>query len=222
MTKASFTRDEVILALDVLYFSGEEHLTAKKPPMQELSELLRRLPIHQFDADDTSFRNASGIARQIMLFNQGKQTGTKSTDVGNHFFEIDAEFEDHREDLHSIATAIRRNEKFYKRSEFGNSAEVQGFPEGALLGHLHRVVERRDSAKLTPEKRCEICQIDTTEIYPGCHSLMAMHLTVPITALDGKKRYSASEFITVCPNCHAALHQRRPWLAKENCGELLR
>lgn len=91
-----------------------------------------------------------------------------------------------------------------------------------MLGHLHRIIETRDSAVLTPEKRCDICQIDTTDIYPGCPNLMRMHLTVSVTELDAARRYRAADFIAVCPNCHAALHQRRPWLTKERCGELLR
>ena len=124
-------------------------------------------------------------------------------------------------ELHSIAMAIRRNERFFEISGFGDDAEAPDFPESALLGHLHRIVETRDSTKLVPGKRCEICQIDTSDIYPGCSNLMNMHLAVPITELDGNRRYRAEEFITVCPNCHAALHRRRPWLTKENCGELL-
>ena len=43
MANASFTRDEVILALDVLYFSGEAHPTAQTAVIQELSALLNEL-----------------------------------------------------------------------------------------------------------------------------------------------------------------------------------
>ena len=222
MANASFTRDEVILALDVLYFSGEAHPTAQTEVMQDLSALLNRLPIHHIDNRDERFRNPTGVARQIMLFRGSKRSGKRDPNVGNRFFEIDSEFEDHREDIHSIAEAIRLNEKFYDTSGFGSDSESPDFPEGSLLGHLHCVVETRDSAKLTPEKHCEVCQIETDDIYPSCPSLMQLHLTVPITAMNGKKRYGAVDYITVCPNCHAALHRRRPWLTKENCGELLR
>ena len=222
MSNASFTRDEVILALDVLYFSGEPHLNAQAEVMQDLSALLNRLPIHTMDGRDEKFRNPTGVARQILHFRGSARMGKRDPHVGGCFYKIDAEFKDRRDELHRIATAIRRNERFYEDTGFGSATEALGFPEGALLGHLHRVVETRDSAKLAPERRCEICQIDTAEIYPSCPSLMQLHLTAPITTLDGGKRYGVADFITVCPNCHAALHRRRPWITKDNCGELLR
>lgn len=222
MANASFTRDEVILALDVLYFSEARHPTAQLEVMQELSALLNRLPIHAMESRDERFRNPTGVARQINLFRASKKTGKRHPNVGVQFYEIDAEFDGRRKELHSIAAAIRRNERLYETAGFGNVAEAPEFPEGSLLGHLHRLIETRDSAALTPGKRCDICQIDTTDIYPGCPSLMRMHLTVPVTELDGAKRYRTAEFVTVCPNCHAALHRRRPWLTKEACGELLR
>ena len=221
MANASFTRDEVILALDVLYFSGEAHPTAQTAVVQELSALLNRLPIYALENRNDKFRNLTGVARQILLFRASKKLGKRDPNVGARFYEIDSKFEDCRGELHSIAMAIRRNERFFEISGFGDDAEAPDFPEGALLGHLHRIVETRDSTKLVPGKRCEICQIDTSDIYPGCSNLMNMHLAVPITELDGNRRYRAEEFITVCPNCHAALHRRRPWLTKENCGELL-
>lgn len=220
MANANFTRDEVILALDVLYFSGQTNLSGKSASIMELSSLLRDLPIYPTDNRPESFRNPVGISDQINRFRNIEKWG-KRFHVGEIFTIVDHEFADKRNELHQIAQAIRRNVPYFD-SPFGDQTETEEFPEGALLGHLHRKVEIRDSAKLVPGKRCEICQIDTADIYPGCGNLMRMHLTVPITALDGKKRYGASDFITVCPNCHAALHRRRPWLTKENCGDLLR
>lgn len=221
MANASFTRDEIILALDALYFSGERHLNAQTDAMQDLSALLNRLPIHSLLNRDEHFRNPTGVTHQVIAFQASKKLGKCDPHVGKLFYEIDAEFEDRRCDLHSIALAIRRNEWLYENVRFGSAVEATGFPEGALLGHLHRIIEARDGAKFIMGGRCEICQIDTAEIYPGCSNLMSAHLTVPVTELDGEKRYGANEFITVCPNCHAALHRRRPWLTKENCGALL-
>lgn len=222
MANASFTRDEVILALDVLYFSSDSRLTEQSDELQELSALLNRLPIYSAEDKKGVFRPSKGVFNQIASFRRSKNSGKRDPNVGTRFYEVDAEFDERKYEIHSIAAAIRRNESCFGAIGFGNDAEATGFPEGALLGHLHRVVERRDSVKIPKALRCDICQIETTDIYPGCPNLMAMHLTVPITALDGRKRYGISDFITVCPNCHAALHRRRPWLTKENCGDLLR
>ena len=46
MASASFTRDEVILALDVFYSSPKGRVTADSDEIKELSLLLNRLPIH--------------------------------------------------------------------------------------------------------------------------------------------------------------------------------
>lgn len=219
MPGPGFSRDEVILALDVLYSSGEKVADEKSAAMQELSALLNKLPIHAVSKRHARFRNPKGVARQINCFRVSAKKGTRSTDVGANFFDIAEEFRDNREELHRIATAIRRNADAFDELLFGDPKEGAGFPEGALLGHLHCLLEARDSANLPMEERCAICGIQTTDIYPDCPNLMALHLTAPITALDAKKRYEAKEFITVCPNCHAALHRRRPWLTKEHCNE---
>ena len=217
MANASFTRDEVILALDVLYGNGGIAPQAESPEILRLSELLHQLPIHPVSTRKKDFRTPTGVQAQINRYQH-----RYANMVGNMFYEVDAEFENRHEELHAIAEAIQRNVSAFEETIFGDPLEGDSFPEGMLLGHLHRVVEKRDSAKQTPKKCCDICQIDTADIYPGCPSLMEMHLTIPITELDGKRRYKESDFITVCPNCHAALHRRRPWLTKENCGELLR
>ena len=67
MANASFTRDEVILALDVFYSSEKDTGYIGPDKMQELSLLLRRLPIHSIQDDDLSFRSASGIRGQLHL-----------------------------------------------------------------------------------------------------------------------------------------------------------
>lgn len=217
MANASFTRDEVILALDVLYSNGGIAPQPESCEIWQLSELLHRLPIHPVATRKKDFRTPTGVQAQISRYQH-----RYANMVGAMFYKVDDEFESRHDELHEIAEAIRRNVAAFESTLFGDPLEDNGFPEGILLGHLHRIIETRDSAVLTPEKRCDICQIDTTDIYPGCPNLMRMHLTVPVTELDAARRYRAADFIAVCPNCHAALHQRRPWLTKERCGELLR
>ena len=217
MANANFTRDEVILALDVLHSNGGIAPEPESAEIQQLSRLLHRLPIHPVATRKKDFRTPTGVQAQISRYQHRYENM-----VGVMFYKIDSEFENRYDELHAIAKAIRRNVAAFEETIFGDPLEGEEFPEGILLGHLHRIVETRDSTKLVPGKRCEICQIDTSDIYPSCSNLMNMHLAVPITELDGNRRYQSKEFITVCPNCHTALHRRRPWLTKENCGELLR
>lgn len=221
MANERFTRDEVILALDVLYSSSSETVDAKSIDMKELSILLNDLPIYSKKGRRRSFRSPTGIAKQIKLMQSNIRTGKKDPNVGQLFFEIAFEFYDRREELHQIATAIRKNEQFFF-SEFGGTNEDEGFPEGVLLGHLHCIIEKRDGSKVTLADHCEICDIKPDQYYWKCESLLQAHLLVPPVEISGEVKYKEDCFITVCPNCHAALHRIRPWHIRENCADILR
>ena len=221
MATVSFTRDEVILALDVLYFSGEKHLNEKSQAIAELCALLHDLPIFPIATRPVIFRNQSGVSNQLQQFRRSCETGNKNPNVGNMFYDVAIEFENRREELHQIALAIKYNIPYFN-SEFGDQNESCGFPEGALLSHLYRLIERRDGVRVKKSERCAVCQIEPAQIYPSCGELLENHLVISPTFIRGDKRYSANDFITVCPNCHAALHRYRPWLKKEDCGAVLR
>lgn len=222
MSNIRFTRDEVILALDVLYFHGNRRLNSKAPAIVELSDLLNQLPIHKHEDRGRNFRTPTGVLKQIVTFQKSYENREKTTQVGNVFYEVATDYRSALDELHNIASAIRKNRDFYNISPFENNLESDSFPEGALLGNLHLSIEKRDSQKLILADRCDICGIKTEEIYRSNLNLLSLHLMVPITQLNGRKRYSNSDYITVCPNCHSALHRSRPWLTKENYGAVLR
>ena len=222
MANTSFTRDEAILALDVLYFSDELHLNKESKEIIELSELLNELPIIPLSARRDNFRSSGGINGQLSKFKSSYNKGKKDPDVGSIFYEIADEFNGKKDELHKIACAIRQNHNFFKTATFGSEFEGEDFPEGALLYHLHRLLEARDGRKLVPAESCEICHLNLSEVYkPVSGDFLQCHLTVPVTDLNGSMHYKADDFITVCPNCHAVLHRHRPWLTRDNAGEIL-
>ena len=61
MANASFTRDEAILALDVLYFADKLRLNKESHEIAELSELLNELPIIPLSAHRENFRSKGGV-----------------------------------------------------------------------------------------------------------------------------------------------------------------
>lgn len=221
MASASFTRDEVILALDVFYSSPKGRVTADSDEIKGLSLLLNHLPIHPVENRRADFRNSAGIARQIMLYRSSCNTGKRDPNVGALFFDVAFEYENKVDELHSIAKAIRRNKEVFV-SLFGSPLEDDGFPEGVLLGHLHNIIEQRDGAKLAIKDHCEVCNSKPALCYRNAGQLLQNHLVVAPTLMDYSKKYRANSFLTVCPTCHAALHRYRPWLTKENCGDVLR
>lgn len=222
MASVSFTRDEAILALDTLLFSGEEYLNENSAAIKELSELLNSLPIVPQTMRGKIFRNCTGVNRQINMFRLSSAKGKKDTHVGTIFYAVSEDYHGNEEEIHRIANAIKRNLDYFKNAVFGAMEESYDFPEGALLGHLHRMIEIRDSKKLKAVDVCDVCHLDLSQVYksvPG--GFMQLHLMVPVTELDSSKKYKPNEFITVCPNCHAMLHRHRPWVTRESVGEIL-
>lgn len=223
MANASFTRDEVILTLDTLYSAGDGPLTQNSQAIIELCRLLQKLPIHPAEKRPPNFRNTVGVSDQIRSFrSEIRGEGRPRWGVGKNFFEVASEYENRHEELHAIAEAIRRNRAFFQSSTFGQPEEVDGFPEGALLSHLHRMVEIRDGEKLDKGNRCAICQLSVDGAYQGCNNILEQHLLVPVTEIDAEQHYEESDFIVVCPNCHAALHRYRPWRTREQVADILR
>ena len=222
MANIKFSRDEAILTLDVLYSSNRSYLSPHSKEINELSKQLNSLPIYPKEKRPPNFRNCVGVSNQIQHFLNRDSSGAKGWNVGGIFFQVDSEYSERHEELHNVAEAIRRNSAYFLDYPFGDALEDLGFQEGILLGHIHRLIEARDSKKIPLSERCEICQIIPELIYKNCGTLLRHHLTVKPEELDWKKSYSNRDFITVCPNCHAALHRYRPWIDKTNFGELLR
>ncbi|MCD8003210.1 MAG: hypothetical protein LUG88_04785 [Clostridia bacterium] len=220
MVSYSFTRDEVILALDVLFSAGNKRVNPDSPEMIELSRLLNQLPIHPFENRRVNFRSVRGVTDQLNLFYSSRKNGKRNPDVGLMFYLVAAEFDGREDELHKIAEAIRRNEKAYS-SLFGASLEGGKFPEGALLEHLHRLIETRDGEKVPVNERCEVCGIDLSHYYQPCGQILENHLIVSPSEMDFEKKYRSDDFITVCPTCHDVLHRFRPWVDKHNCEDIL-
>lgn len=219
----SFTKDEAILALDVLLSSNQERLKPDCKEIIELSSLLNELPIISREQRSDVFRNCSGICHQLNSFRISFSKGIKDQNVGAIFYYVAEEFAGREDDLHKVATAIRLNQAYFSNVQFGNDVEIYGFPEGALLSHLHRTIEARDGKKVKKTERCEICHLNLKEVYkPIKDSMMQVHLLVPITELNGEKKYGTNDFITVCPTCHDVLHRYRPWVGKKDFCNILR
>lgn len=113
MSSSAFTRDEVILALDVLYSSEMQRVSADSEEIADLSALLNRLPIHPIENRRVDFRTGTGITAQLNRFRRSLFSGINKDNVGPLFFKVNFEFENRIEELHKIAKAIRRNEPYY-------------------------------------------------------------------------------------------------------------
>lgn len=222
--RANWTRDEVILGLDVLFSQNCQRIHKANPALIELSQLLNRLPIiPQSDRYD-AFRNPVGVSSMLRNFWSSLKKPKQKFIVGDMFFIVYNEYKDNLNELHRIAQAIRRCESATLSMQFGDISEANGFPEGAILSHIHRTIEGKYTEKCRDTlTECEVCGLRPTGIYVGMGngSILGKHFLVPPTELDPEAKQNAADFITVCPNCHQALHIIRPWRGRKDCESIL-
>jgi len=125
--RASWTRDEVILGLDVLFSHNSKHLTMDSEAIIELSELLNGLPIIPITKRNDTFRNAAGVRRQLLTFEWSLRKDEKASHVGEIFYTVYSEYKDNKAEIKHIAQAIRRNRSLIQQLGFGISEETDGF-----------------------------------------------------------------------------------------------
>lgn len=65
---------------------------------------------------------------------------------------------------------------------------------------------------------CMICGLDPEQTYGGAGGIIEVHHLQPLSASDGARLYNpATDLVPLCPNCHRAVHTRRPlpWTPEE-------
>ena len=226
-TNPKWTRDELILALD-LYFRvsplnhSENHLE-----VVALSELLDKLSQDTHPDRGPNFRNRNGVYMKLCNFLRFDPTyNGKGLSAGSKLDEVVwNEFAEDRPRLERTATAIRKTIGQPADEIEAPTPEEEEFPEGRVLTRLHQRKER--SAKLIAKKKeevlkatgalsCEVCGFDFEMEYGEIGTGFAeCHHTKPVSELDPGAKTKASDLAIVCANCHRMLHRARPWLTIE-------
>ncbi len=229
-------RDELILALD-LYFRIQfpSSVSHQSPEIEQLSDLLNKLPIHKNPAEATKYRNPSGVYMKLCNFlrldpnypGQGLDQGSKK-DV-----EVWNEFSGNLPYLHKVADSIKT--EYSKLNEFsGVLAEEEEFScmEGRILYQLHRTRERnQEIVKKAKEHAiksghglvCCICNFDFYHFYGDIgKDYIECHHIKPIAEYGEGGRTKVTDFALVCANCHKMLHRRSPWIKVEELKSSIR
>jgi 5-methylcytosine-specific restriction protein A len=223
-----WTKDELILALD-LYFrfssfpSNENH-----PDIVALSKFLNRLPIHPKSRRQQDFRNPNGVYMKLCNFLRFDPTyHGKGLDAGSKLDEeVWNRFQGRRGELTEIAEIIRTNYTRITRpapytEDTKSLDEDEEFPEGRIIRRLHTVKERSIEAsrkkkalvlKKTGKLECEVCNFDFAHYYgEEGYGFAECHHIRPLAELKGERRIRAEDLAIVCANCHRMLHRIRPW-----------
>ncbi|MDF2809227.1 MAG: endonuclease [Microvirga sp.] len=234
----NWTRDELILALD-LYLRHRQRLPDQThPDVVELSEALRRLNRQLSDGSGT-FRNANGVGMKLGNLRaldplhtdhgkRGLQRGGKG-DV-----EVWNAYADQPERLREVVAALRAAVEVQDAAppEAGVDAEGVEAPEGRLLTRLHNYRERNrtlvrkrkeHALRVAGQLQCEVCGLVPTDTYgePGAASI-EVHHTLPLHTLRAGTVTRLNDLALVCANCHRVIHSRAPWFTVEELRALHR
>ena len=232
-----WSRDELILALD-MYMDNPQSPPAKTSrAIGELSDTLNRLG-QRYAVDAERFRNANGVYMKLMNFRRfdpqfaaagkvGLQRGGKEEEY------VWRDFADDRNRLRKVAKAIESN-IYIESPNFADQSddiEIAEAEEGRILTSVHRRRER--SRKLVERKKakalresgklaCESCGFDFELAYGSRgHGFIECHHTKPVHTLMPGSKTMLEDLALLCSNCHRMVHVARPWLTMQQLRSLV-
>jgi 5-methylcytosine-specific restriction protein A len=235
MRNPNWSRDELILALDLYIRAGRKQLPSHDPQIIELSQTLNRLPLHSGRPRGSDFRNPNGASMKLANFlSVDPQYSGTGLGRGNRMEqEVWDEFADDLYKLRRTALAIRNTAA--RRVAEPRSGYVEDddeeFPEGRILTRLHkqkerssRAVERKKESVLnsTGALRCEACGFDFHLNYGDLgRGYAECHHRVPLADLTEERPIRLVDLAIVCANCHRILHKSRPLMSVEELCALV-
>lgn len=229
----NWTRDEIILALDLYMREGRQQLAPDHLAIANLSRVLNTLPIHPKELREAEFRNPTGVSMKLgnFLAIDPEYSGTGLSRGSRLEREIWDEFADQPERLRATADSIRSSQNAAEPSVPYGVPEDEEFPEGRILTRIHVSRERNPKAVRRKKERvlsetgqlaCEACGFDFRATYGSLGDGFAeCHHTRPISELEEGQRTKLSELAIVCANCHRMLHRSRPLMSVEELRDLL-
>lgn len=219
MARHDWMRDELILALDLYFREPSARGSKNHPEVIALSEVLNRLPLHPPGEREDFFRNANGVGMKLSNFLRlDPEYEGKGLQRGSHLEEeVWEDFVNDRDQLASVASAIRATAVgAYDGEDFGDPEEYEA-TEGRILYRMHRRRERDPSLvqrKKTSVREangallCEVCGFDFEATYGELgRGFAECHHLVPLANLKPGSRTRLADLAILCANCHRMIHR---------------
>lgn len=226
----NWTRDEVILALDLYHSCGGQLPGPTDDRVYKLSAELRAFPHHSNAARQGSFRNPDGVAFKLQNL-RSVDTGAGLKNTSKIDREVWEEFGHDPTRTHDQANLIRRSVAII--DDLPLPEDEEEFSEGKSATKVH--IRRERSRKLRNELialrlkqgglSCDLCAIDGTKISPVVRdSMFECHHIIPLSVV-GETKTKVKEMALLCANCHRLLHRaiskRGRWLSIEEAKGFL-
>lgn len=224
MKNPPWTRDELILALDLYFREPDARVSEDHPEVIELSKLLNTLPIHGDGSNQLTFRNPNGVVMKLRNFLSHDPTyeGAGLRSGGKNDKAVWDEYADNIQILRKCAISIIANAEFNHSGLPTLDPDESEAPEGRLLTKIHRYRERdRKIIRKKKEKvlnelghlKCEVCGFDFALVYPSLgNGFCECHHEKPVCELSPGEKTKLSDLRIFCSNCHRMIHRKRPWL----------
>ena len=218
-----WTREELILALDLYFRVGRKHEGPSHPEVIKLSQVLNSLPTHGGEGRSVTFRNPAGVAMKLgnFLAHDPNYSGAGLTRGNRLERQIWDELSADPRELRALAGAIRTG--MPEAASAPPVDEDAEFLEGDVLSRLHRSRERnraavarkkQDVLNRTGKLACEACNFNFASAYGSLGDGFAeCHHTVPLAKLPGRRVVQLSELAVLCANCHRMIHKTRPLMS---------
>ncbi|CAN5118301.1 hypothetical protein BH10PLA2_BH10PLA2_00150 [soil metagenome] len=219
-----WTREQVILALDLYVKHQGRDPGVNHPDVIEMSALLRQMAT---EAGLTTYRNPSGVIMKMMNFRSVDPAftskGGKGLDGASKLDKaIWAEFFGKPQELAVAAEAIRDGTIANMDDDARDEVESYKAKEGKVSYRYHRTLERdrkvvaiRKAAalKLNGKLECEACGFDFVATYGARgYGFIEAHHTNPVHAMVEGDETSVEDLALICSNCHRIIHKTKPWL----------
>jgi 5-methylcytosine-specific restriction enzyme A len=234
-----WTRDELILALD-LYLRHRGHpLDQAHPDVIELSDVLNRIAQGLGMVGDGRLRNTNGVGMKLANFaavdpeyvsggRVGLQRGSKADK------EVWDVFAGDPSRCYQVAEAIRATvsgDGSVTVPAPHDDEDITEAEEGRVLSVLHRrcerdrrIVEKKKQQVLrrTGRLACEACGFDFSSVYgTRGDGFIECHHIQPLSA-STTRTTTVADLVLVCANCHRMIHAKRPWLTMEELRAIVK
>lgn len=234
-----WTRDELILALD-LYLRHRKSPPAKdSDEIKELSEFLNQIGRALGVAESSTYRNPNGVYMKLMNFMHRDPEYIEDGRVGLTRGNKDEEavwdqFASDPSRLSEVVAAIHKAVSEHTTDhilEGEDDPDIQEAEEGRVLTKLHRYRERDRkiatarknlALKQTGRLECEACGFDFSQKYgPSAKEIIDVHHTKPVHTLLPGEKTTLGDLALLCANCHRVVHSRKKWLTLDQVRALL-
>lgn len=225
-----WTREEVILALDLFNQLKGAIPSPNNEMVIALSNELRSLPYHQEASKVASFRNPVGVTFKLQNIRQ-VASGKGLAHTARADKEVWSDLGD--DPIATAAAAARIRSGLKIAQTYDQPEEDFEFTEGRAVTEAHKRIERNKSIrkKLLKKRRddeklhCEICKCTGLNLDETIReSIFEAHHTLPI-AQTGEVKTKLSDMALICANCHRLVHRlmsiEKRWISVNEVANIL-